>query len=444
VRDLHAAAGEESIGARVRRLRLERGLSQRELSGPGVSYAYVSRIEAGQRDPSLKALRILARKLGVSLEHLETGATISEAQERELRLADSELELRLGEDVRVAAESFRALLVDARESGDAFVEARARVGLGVALAQGGDPRAAASELERVLDAEAVAPELRPEAFATLARAYRQLGLPQREVQLLERAIEDLGRRTPEDATSAALFSTYLGEALEERGETAGARVALLEAQERLEAGADVRSRIRLQWALARTAAQEGRLVRALAYVRRAAALLEAIGDTVDLARAHLGCARAMIGDGQVEQAGTHLEHAERLLAFGGDRADLGRLRTAQARWAAELGRGEEAIERAREAIDTLEDDEGQGGAWYALGVAYASREEIDDADAAFRRAVDHLGRSGDWREAAKASREWARALRGAGREAEAFDVMEQATLLTVRGMGAEARRAGNA
>jgi transcriptional regulator with XRE-family HTH domain len=441
VHDLHAAAGEESVGARIRRLRLERGLSQRELSGPGVSYAYVSRIEAGQRDPSLKALRILARKLGVSLEHLETGATISEAHERELRLADAELELRLGDDARAAEQSFRALLVDARENGDTFVEARARVGLGLALAQSGDVRGAAAELERVLDAEAVAPEVRPEAFATLAHVYRQLGIPQRGVQLLERCLEDLATRVPDDTATAALFAAHLGEALEERGEPAGAQAALLAAKERLEGVEGTRARIRLQWSLARAAVGDGRLVRALAYLRRAGALLEASEETIALARAHLSCARVLIANGGAEQAGTHLEQAERLLTVGGDTSDLGRLRTMQARWAAELGRSDEAIERAQEAIEILEGDEGEGGAWYALGVAHAARDEIEEADAAFRRAVDHLGRGGDWREAAKASREWARALRGAGREADAFDVMEQATLLTVRGMGAEARRA---
>ena len=261
--DLHAAAGEETIGARIRRLRLERGLSQRELSGPGVSYAYVSRIEAGQRDPSLKALRILARKLGVSLEHLETGAAVSDAQERELRLADAELELRLGDDPRAAEQGFRALLVDARENGDTFVEARARVGLGLALAQAGDARAAAAELERVLDAEAVAPEVRPEAFATLARVYRQLGVPQRAIQLLERVLEDLAERVPDDTTTAGLFATYFGEALEERGETAGARAAVLEAKERLANGSGTRARIRLQWSLARAASGDGRFVRSL-------------------------------------------------------------------------------------------------------------------------------------------------------------------------------------
>src|SRR3954453_17418354 len=64
----------ETVGERLKRLRGERGLSQRDLSSQGVSYAYISRIEAGARRPSVKALRKLAEKLGVSAEYLETGS----------------------------------------------------------------------------------------------------------------------------------------------------------------------------------------------------------------------------------------------------------------------------------------------------------------------------------------------------------------------------------
>ena len=66
-------AKRESIAHRLRRLRIERRMSQRDLSSPGVSYAYISRIEAGARTPSVKALRLLAHKLGVTVEQLETG-----------------------------------------------------------------------------------------------------------------------------------------------------------------------------------------------------------------------------------------------------------------------------------------------------------------------------------------------------------------------------------
>ena len=73
--DSSPAAG-ETIGERLKRLRLDRGLSQRELAAPGVSYAYISRIEAGTRQPSVKALRRLAAKLGVSADYLETGSDL--------------------------------------------------------------------------------------------------------------------------------------------------------------------------------------------------------------------------------------------------------------------------------------------------------------------------------------------------------------------------------
>lgn len=63
----------ETIGERIKRLRDARGLSQRALSEPGISFAYLSRIEHDKRTPSIKALRKIAAKLGVTPEYLETG-----------------------------------------------------------------------------------------------------------------------------------------------------------------------------------------------------------------------------------------------------------------------------------------------------------------------------------------------------------------------------------
>jgi transcriptional regulator with XRE-family HTH domain len=64
---------QKSVGDRIRRLRLERSLSQRQISGPGATYAYVSRIEAGSRNPTTEALAVVAAKLGVSADYLATG-----------------------------------------------------------------------------------------------------------------------------------------------------------------------------------------------------------------------------------------------------------------------------------------------------------------------------------------------------------------------------------
>src|SRR6059036_4083222 len=115
----------ENVGARLKRLRLERGLSQRDLSSPGVSYAYISRIEAGARTPSVKALRKLSQKLGVSVEYLETGRDIRDVDDRELRLTDAELELRLEGDTREAEQKLEKLLDESRTAGDRAAATRA-------------------------------------------------------------------------------------------------------------------------------------------------------------------------------------------------------------------------------------------------------------------------------------------------------------------------------
>src|SRR5437764_789584 len=67
------AAHTETIGERLRRVRIERGLTQRALACNGVSHAHISRIEAGTREASVKALRLLAARLGVSADYLERG-----------------------------------------------------------------------------------------------------------------------------------------------------------------------------------------------------------------------------------------------------------------------------------------------------------------------------------------------------------------------------------
>src|SRR4026208_1496664 len=133
----------EGVGARLKRLRLERGFSQRDLSSPGVSYAYISRIEAGARTPSVKALRKLSQKLGVSVEYLETGRDIRDVDDRELRLTDAELELRLQGDTREAEQKLEKLLDESRAAGDGPSATRAAIGLGFAPAFRGHPPPAA-------------------------------------------------------------------------------------------------------------------------------------------------------------------------------------------------------------------------------------------------------------------------------------------------------------
>jgi transcriptional regulator with XRE-family HTH domain len=62
-----------AVGRRLKEARIEAGLSQRQLSFPGCSAAYISRLEAGDRVPSLQLLRKLSQKLNADEEYLATG-----------------------------------------------------------------------------------------------------------------------------------------------------------------------------------------------------------------------------------------------------------------------------------------------------------------------------------------------------------------------------------
>jgi transcriptional regulator with XRE-family HTH domain len=61
------------VGRRLHEAREAAGLSQRELAFPGCSAAYISRIERGERIPSLQVMRELARRVGISEGELAYG-----------------------------------------------------------------------------------------------------------------------------------------------------------------------------------------------------------------------------------------------------------------------------------------------------------------------------------------------------------------------------------
>ena len=424
----------EPIGVRLRRLRLARGLSQRELAAPGVSYAYISRIEAGTRRPSVKALRMLARKLGVSPEYLETGSELRDVDERELRLADAELRLRIGHEPEQARTAFEELLREATEAGDVASATRARVGLGLTAAQLGEHARAVLLLQDAVDGGALTPLDRPDVYSTLGRSYASIGEPDKAIALLQSSLDLIDEEDAHNVSAYVRFAGYLSAALTDFGQIERAEVVLKEALARAEDEGDAYTRIRLYWSIARLAQSEGRPSRALEHARKALALLEALDDSIHLGRAHLLCAWIMDLEERPADALPHLEAAERQLAAQGDSVDLAQLRVEQAKNAAQRGLGTDAERLARDAISMTDDRElaTRGNALWALGEGLALQRKVDEAHEAFAQAADVLAETAVWREAAQCCRRWAKVLRDAGRDAEALDALERATDYAVR------------
>ncbi len=285
----------ESVGARLKRLRLERGFSQRDLSSPGVSYAYISRIEAGARTPSVKALRKLARKLGVSVEYLETGDELREVDNRSIRLRDAELELRLAEDVSGTERKLQEILAESVEAGDAVSAVRARVALGLASARRGKHLEAVERLEAVVAEEgAPPPHLRPDLYTALGETYGALGAPERAIRVFENCLARVRSDAPGDTTAELRYSMLLGYALAAAGQMTRAAEVVLGALSRVPEEKDPITRIRGYWTLGRRSLAQGRPADATEYLAIASALGRARDDELALARA---------GEGALQWAG---------------------------------------------------------------------------------------------------------------------------------------------
>src|SRR5919204_335048 len=110
-----------ALGERLKAAREKAGLSQRQLAFPGCSAVYISRIERGQRIPSLQLLRELGRRLGVSEDYLAHGVDPSESDP----LLEADVALRL-DQFELAEHLYAQALETAR---DGVERGRALAGL---------------------------------------------------------------------------------------------------------------------------------------------------------------------------------------------------------------------------------------------------------------------------------------------------------------------------
>jgi transcriptional regulator with XRE-family HTH domain len=431
-----AAHDHETIGQRLRRLRTERGFSQRDLSAPGVSYAYISRIEAGARQPSVKALRMLARKLGVSPDYLETGRELRDQDQRELRLSELELQLRLGDESEVA-DDLRALLAEAEAAGDAPTAGRTRVVLGFAAARAGDDATAVALLQDAVDDGRASVVERPDVYSQLGRSLAATGRERQAVELFENCLHQVTEHEPENVAAQIRFATYLSYALTDLGETRRAESVLGDALARAGDIADPFTRVRLYWSLGRLAANEGRYAESLMHTRKALALLEATEDTMHLGRAHITVAWVMNSSGRADEATGHLDIADRLLGPNPDASDKLSLAVERARNAVGLGRFDDAIRSGNDALAIAGEayPTERGCALYALAQAHEALDSMTEAEASYAAAAELLAVHGSPADRSDAFRGWARFLRRNGRESEALDVLDRAADVVAHGDG---------
>jgi len=331
-----------AVGNRIRTARLAAGLKQRELTFEGCTPAYLSRVEAGQRIPSLQILAKLAERLATTAEFLATGKH-PEADP----LFEAELAARTG-DIELA----RSLYLQAARGDAPVMTARAEAGLGRLAFDEGDRDAAIELLERALSERGLAFTERITALELLGRALALLARFDEA-----RAVFDQGlaaAREAHDRLAELRFAVLLANLLIDRGNLEGAEELLSTIIDDARKTHDPLAVANLYWSQARLHLSQHRPDLAARYARLAHATLEATEHTVNAARA-LGLLAHIENDrGNHADALAYADESAPVLAAAGNRLDVGMLMLEKARALGALAQREEAIGIALGAIPRFE------------------------------------------------------------------------------------------
>lgn len=429
------------LGARIRRLRQERGLTQAQLAGERFSESYVSLIESGKRSPTAEALVHLAETLGSSVEAISGESPLPDAATAEMFIRRGEWETDSG-NPGAARRHLEEGIEVATRLGLTALAVRGKIASARAHEANGDLRGAINVWEALLHQGRSDPRNVPPASVTigLSRCYRELGDLGRAIETGEQYWKELRHQDLHDpvvgenavVVGATLLSAYLelGDqprcrelsaelvhlaetvdtpmatgaaywnaalAAEAEGQIAEALHLAEQAQARMAHTQDVRNRARLQVVLGglnlRTdPPNPGEATRLLV---AAEPVLEQFGSPVDIAYCRTELARAYL------QAGDHVRARQLAQSTVADLTALAEPPLELARTLMVLASAQSALhdksrakKHAREAAELLERagaSKDSASRWSELAELCVELGDSEGAFAAFRRANELLG-----------------------------------------------------
>jgi tetratricopeptide (TPR) repeat protein len=323
-----------SVGKRLREARLAAGLSQRDLSFPGCTSAYISRIESGARVPSYQILLKFAQRLGVGADYLATGTQEGVAvrdplfeAEIALRLGDADAAKGLYEQVRLDSESPAAV-------------ARAEIGLAQLAIRNSEISEAVELLEHALSSEHLTPADASIAGSSLGRAYVSQGRFEEALGVFKRFLAEAQERN--DQFDVMRFSLLLANTYVDTGNYPPAQEVLGDVLGQARKVVDPMLQAGLYWSQSRLYSSQGQADLAAQYAQMTIATLKASEHTIEAARALLLLAHIENDRGNAETALELVEEGEPVVANAGEAGDEGMFIIERARALDALGQSEEA------------------------------------------------------------------------------------------------------
>ncbi|MEU4249119.1 helix-turn-helix domain-containing protein [Amycolatopsis sp. NPDC026612] len=421
----------EPLGARIRRLRADRGWTQRELAEPGYDRGFLAKVETGSRPPSAEMLAYLAERFGLTVDELRFGRPPGVADELRAALDEGYRDL---EQSRVADAEARFAAVAKQAAGYHLddVECYARFCQAEVKWQLFDVAGAQEELEHAEELAATAPPwlramivhrwsgcryLSGDAGTAIARVEAELATrpadPDAELCLLSalihplmemgglhrarRAAED-GRRLARAATRpdfVARFHRQASQVWQAIGRADRAEQDLTEAGRLFASVGFDRDAARCRWAKGYLLRRLGRLEEARSELTAARDQLAALGAGEGVAGATLELAEVRLRQGAPDEAAALVSEVWPLLSR--DVEARGEATGLRGQIAEARGDLETATRLLREAAGIQTGASLHGAAVSTarrLGDVLRRRGRLDEAIEAYRHGLDSASTTG--------------------------------------------------
>ncbi|HEX2293812.1 MAG TPA: helix-turn-helix transcriptional regulator [Actinomycetota bacterium] len=416
------------LGERIRRARIERGLSQRDLAVPLLTPSYVSLIESGKRIPSPDALEHIASALGMDPLELRTGRSPGAEAELEIRLQEARRALHSGER-EVATAVAGEVREEARADGWPRVEAKALCVLAVVKEHEGSPEEAMGLYRESEDLWRTEPlHLRYEAVAGVARCTLEAGDSRLAIHILNEYIERLERGGESEPVAlmrahGALVACYMRVGLRNR--------AAHEAEQALRYAPLMKDPAELACLYMNVAGSmrgQGRHSDAVDAARKAEHYFSMLDWKLGAAWAQMNRGIVLLEKHDLAEARAAFEEAlERLGSIANAEADRANVLNELAQVERLSGRPARAQARASEARALL----GRDGPPIILATNHREmgralvKKDPGAAERELRKAMRMFQDIGAGRDAAATARDLARVLRDRKKQREALAVLEE-------------------
>jgi tetratricopeptide (TPR) repeat protein len=352
-----------ALGERLRQARLERGMSQETLAQPEFTKSYVSAVERGKARPSLKALELMARRLGIPLNEFlvavpPTGsdidiAALDEDIAYQLDHAKLLITTQRGDDALQlinTAEQEYSDYFDRLSDPTRYRFYRLRA---LAYLRVGEPGSARRDLDRAM---VLAPQLddSQEVERTrnaLGAVFYEQDLPQQALEHHLRCAQAISDGVVKDPTLRLTIYRNLANDYWALKNTSQAIAAYKEALALLEDVNSLEQQAGIYWGISLAYKDEGDLTRAKLYAQKALTIYESAQNQVAVIAMSTNLAEIYIEQGQSAAAEQLLAHAESLLTTTADPALVGAVYTQYAALELQRDQPEQAAAYARRSVE---------------------------------------------------------------------------------------------